>query len=299
VKRLVECVPNFSEGRRREVVDAIAAAIAAVPEAKVLDIEMDADHNRSVITFIVTPERAVEAAFAGARKAVELIDMEKHRGEHPRLGAMDVCPFVPTFGVTMEEAVAMARSLGERIGKELQVPVYYYEAAATRPERKNLPDVRKGEYEGLKAEIATNPERKPDAGPAVMHPTAGAFVIGARPPLIAFNVNLATSDLHLAKQIAKAVRERDGGLPAVRALGMDLRDRGIVQVSMNLVDYTRTPPHVAFLAVKAEAAKRGVEIVGSEIVGLLPLAAVVAAMEGMLAVEKFAVDQILETRLWE
>jgi glutamate formiminotransferase len=296
---LVECVPNFSEGRRKEVVDAIAAAVAAVPGVRLLDQEMDADHNRCVLTFVGDPAGVAEGAFAGARAAVERIDMEHHRGEHPRVGALDVLPFVPIAGITLEECAALARRVGERIGSELQVPVYFYEAAATRPDRKALPDVRKGEYEGLKAEMATNPDRRPDAGPARMHPTAGAAIVGARPPLIAYNVNLATDDLALAKRIAKAIRERDGGLPAVRALGMALQDRGIVQVSINLVDYRRTPMHVVFEAVQREAGKAGVEVAGSEIVGLVPLEAIAQAADRHLRLEKFRTDQILETRLFE
>ena len=299
MRRLVECVPNFSEGRRREVVDAIAAAIAAVPGVRVLDREMDAAHNRCVITFVGDPGAVGEAAFHGARKAVELIDMEQHHGEHPRVGALDVLPFVPVSGVTLAECVQIAQSVGKRLGTELQIPVYFYEAAATRPERKALPDLRKGEYEGLKAEIATNPERKPDAGPSKLHPKAGATIVGARPPLIAYNVNLGTKDLALAKRIAKTIRERDGGLPAVRALGMDLKDRGLVQVSVNLVDYRRTPIHAVFEAVRNEAQKAGVEVVGSEIVGLVPLDAIAQAADRFLKLEKFTNDQILETRLVE
>ena len=299
MKRLVECVPNFSEGRRPEVVDAIAAAIAAVPGVRLLGKEMDANHNRCVITFIGEPEAVEEGAFQGALKATELIDMEKHKGEHPRVGALDVLPFVPLRGVTLEDCTKIAHRVGERIASVLGVPVYFYEAAATRPERKALPDLRKGEYEGLKAEIATNPDRRPDAGPSKLHPKAGATIVGARPPLIAYNVNLGTKDLALAKRIAKTIRERDGGLPAVRALGMDLKDRGLVQVSVNLVDYRRTPIHAVFEAVRNEAQKAGVEVVGSEIVGLVPLDAIAQAADRFLKLEKFTNDQILETRLVE
>ncbi|HEV8594502.1 MAG TPA: glutamate formimidoyltransferase, partial [Thermoplasmata archaeon] len=199
--RIVECVPNFSEGRRREVVAAIADAARAIRDVTVLDVEMDANHNRSVITFVATPEAAKEAAFRMAEMAAELIDLNVHRGEHPRIGALDVLPFIPIRGVTMEECVQLARETGRRIAEELQIPVYLYEAAATRPERKALPNVRKGEYEGLKAEIETNPDRAPDFGPRRLHPTAGATVVGARPPLIAYNVNLGTKDLSVAKRI--------------------------------------------------------------------------------------------------
>ena len=296
---IVECVPNFSEGRRKEVVDAIAQAIASVPGVRVLDQEMDADHNRSVITFVGDRTSVAEAAFRGAKKAVELIDMSRHRGEHPRVGALDVLPFVPIAGVTMDDCVDLARAVGKRIADELQVPVYLYEAAATRPDRRALPDVRRGEYEGLKTEIGTNPDRKPDFGPPRLHPTAGACVVGARPVLIAWNVNLRTTDVGVAKRIAKAIRESDGGLPAVRAKGFDLADRGLVQVSMNMVDYRKTSLVQAFEAIRVLAAKEGVEIAESEIIGLVPLDALVEAATQYLKLARFHREQILETRLWE
>ncbi len=297
MERIVECVPNFSEGRRKEVVDAIAEAAKSVAGVALLDVEMDANHNRSVITFVAEPDAAKEAAFRMAAKAAELIDLTKHRGEHPRIGALDVCPFIPIRGVTMEDCVRLARDLGKRIADELHVPVYLYEAAATRPDRKALPDIRKGEFEGLRAEIETNPDRAPDFGPLRLHPTAGASVVGARPPLIAYNVNLGTTDVSVAKKIAKLVREKDGGLPAVRALGFELRDRGLVQVSMNLVDYTKTPPVVAFDAVSAHAARLGVPVVGSEIVGLVPQAALPPNPVERLTLEAFDPRQVLENRL--
>jgi len=296
---IVECVPNFSEGRRKEVVDAIAQAIASVHGVRVLDQEMDADHNRSVITFVGDRTSVVEAAFRGAKKAVELIDMSRHRGEHPRVGALDVLPFVPIAGVTMDDCVDLARAVGKRIADELQVPVYLYEAAATRPDRRALPDVRRGEYEGLKIEIETNPDRKPDFGSPRLHPTAGACIVGARPVLIAWNVNLRTTDVGVAKRIAKAIRESDGGLPAVRAKGFDLVDRELVQVSMNMVDYRKTSLVQAFEAIRALAAKEGVEIAESEIIGLVPLDALVEAATQYLKLARFHREQILETRLWE
>ncbi len=296
---IVECVPNFSEGRRKEVVEAIAQAIASVLGVRVLDQEMDADHNRSVITFVGDRTSVGEAAFRSAKKAVELIDMSRHRGEHPRVGALDVLPFVPIAGVTMDDCVALARSVGKRIADELQVPVYLYEAAATRPDRRSLPDVRRGEYEGLKTEIETNPDRKPNFGPPRLHPTAGACIVGARPVLIAWNVNLRTTDVGVAKRIAKAIRESDGGLPAVRAKGFDLTDRGLVQVSMNMVDYRKTSLVQAFEAIRALAAKQGVEIAESEIIGLVPLDAVVDGATQYFKLAGFHRDQILETRLWE
>lgn len=296
---IVECVPNFSEGRRPEVVAAIAEAIGSVPGVRLLDQEMDASHNRCVITFIGDRSAVAEAALAGARKAVETIDMNRHQGEHPRIGALDVLPFVPVSGITMEGCVELARSVGRRIADELGIPVYLYEAAATRPDRKDLPNLRRGEYEGLKQEIETDPERKPDFGPARMHPTAGATVVGARPILIAWNVNLATKDVHVAKRIAKAIRESDGGLPAVRAKGFDLADRGLVQVSMNMIDYRRTSLVRVFDEIHRLADAEGVAIAESEIVGLVPLEPLLEAASAYLKLGAFKQSQILETRLWE
>ncbi len=296
---LVECVPNFSEGRRAEVVDAITAAIASVHGVRLLDREMDANHNRCVITFVGDRTSVAEGAMAGARKAVELIDMNHHHGEHPRIGALDVLPFVPVSGVTMDDCVVLARSVGQRIAQELGLPVYLYEAAATRPDRRDLPNVRRGEYEGLKAEIETNPDRKPDFGPARMHPTAGATVVGARPLLVAWNVNLATRDVSVAKRIAKAIRESDGGLPAVRAKGFELADRGLVQVSMNLIDYHRTSPLRVFEEIQRLAAAENVAIVESEVIGLVPLEPLLEAATAHFKLANFHRSQILETRLWE
>lgn len=293
----MECVPNFSEGRRRKVVDAIADAAGSVPDVRVLDVESDANHNRSVVTFVGPPEAAAEAAFRTAKKAVELIDMNVHRGEHPRIGALDVLPFIPISGVTMDDCVRLARETGKRIAAELGVPVYLYEAAAMRPDRRALPDLRKGEYEGLRQEIRSNPDRAPDFGRPELHPTAGACVVGARPPLIAYNVNLGTTDVKVAKRIAKLVREKDGGLPAVRALGFELKDRGLVQVSMNLVDYKQTSVVAAFDAVSAHAAKLGVPVVASEIVGLVPRDALPPNPVERLRLENFRQDQVLEGRL--
>jgi len=299
VAEIVECVPNFSEGRRREVVDAIAGAIAAVPRVRLLDREMDANHNRCVITFVGDRASVADGALAGARKAVELIDMNAHHGEHPRIGALDVCPFVPVVGVTMDDCVAIARTVGKRMADELGIPVYLYEAAATRPDRKDLPNVRKGEYEGLKAEIETNPDRRPDFGPARMHPTAGASVVGARPILIAWNVNLETKDVRVAKRIAKAIRESDGGLPAVRAKGFDLADRGLVQVSMNMIDYHTTSLLRVYEEIRRLADAEGVAIAESEVVGLVPLEPLIEAAAAHFKLANFQRSQILETRLWE
>ena len=296
---IVECVPNFSEGRRKEVVDAIAKSMASVPGVRLLDTEMDSNHNRCVITFVGDRTAVAEASFQGAKSAVALIDMNAHHGEHPRVGALDVLPFVPISGVTMDDCAAIARSVGKRIADELQVPVYLYEAAATRPDRRALPDVRRGEYEGLKAEIQTNPDRKPDFGPPRLHPTAGACVVGARPVLIAWNVNLRTPDVGVAKRIAKSIRESDGGLPAVRAKGFELADRGLVQVSMNMVDYRKTSLVQAFEAIRSLAAREGVEVAETEIIGLVPLDALVDGAAQYFKVARFHHDQILEKRLWD
>ena len=238
--KIVECVPNFSEGRREKVIEQIVAAMADSPGAQVLDVQSDPDHNRSVVTLVGAPQAVVEAAFQGMTIAAELIDMNHHRGGHPRMGATDVVPFVPIRGLTMQDCVALARQLGERVGNELGIPVFLYEAAATRPERRNLADVRRGEYEGLKEEITTKPDRAPDFGPAVLG-TAGATAIGARPALIAYNVYLNTDDVKPAKAIAKAIRHSSGGLRYVKAMGLIVE--GQAQISMNLTDYQRTPIH--------------------------------------------------------
>ena len=294
MRKIVECVPNFSEGRRREVIDQIAEAIATVPHVHVLDVQSDADHNRTVVTFAGEPEAVEEAAFRGIEKAAELIDMNLHQGEHPRMGAADVAPFVPIKGVTMEDCVAIARRVGERVGRELDIPVYLYERAATRPERRNLADVRRGEYEGIKAEIATKPEREPDFGPKHVG-KAGATAIGARAPLIAYNVYLNTDDVEVAKAVARAVRHSSGGLRYVKALGLLVK--GQAQVSMNLTDYRQTPVHRVVEMIHREAARYGVSVVESELIGLIPNEALAAAAEFYLQMGDFSSHQILENRL--
>lgn len=292
---LVECVPNFSEGRRQEVIEAIVAAIAAVPGTQVLDVQSDADHNRSVVTFVGGPEAVLEGAFQGARRAAELIDMTQHRGAHPRMGATDVIPFVPIRGVTMADCVALARRLGQRLGEELGIPVYLYEEAATRPERQNLADVRRGEYEGIRELIGSDPAHAPDFGPAVMG-TAGATAVGARPFLIAFNVYLTTGDVEIAKKIAKTVRHSSGGLRFVKALGLLVE--GKAQVSMNLTDYRRTPIHVVVEMIRREAARYGVMVERSELVGMIPQEALLDAATWYLQLDGFTPDQVLENRLF-
>jgi glutamate formiminotransferase len=292
--QIVECVPNFSEGRRQEVIDRVVAAMGQVPDARVLDVQSDQDHNRSVVTIVGSPQAVAEAAFRGIAEAAELIDMDQHRGGHPRMGATDVVPFVPVRGVTMEDCVALARQLGERVGAELGIPVYLYESAASRPERQNLAEVRRGEYEGLKIEIGTNPERIPDYGPSAVG-KAGATAIGARPPLIAFNVYLNTDDVSPAQEIARAVRHSSGGLRFVKALGL-LVD-GQAQVSMNLTNFRQTPIHRVLALIRAEAAQRGLVITHSEVVGLLPSQALFDAAQFYVQLHGFLPSQILENHL--
>jgi glutamate formiminotransferase/formiminotetrahydrofolate cyclodeaminase len=297
MERLVECVPNFSEGRRADVVERLARAVESVAGAVVLDTHMDADHNRSVITFVADAERVVDAALRVVALASELIDLRGHEGAHPRLGATDVLPFVPVRGVTMDECVALAHEAGTRIANELGIPVYFYERAARRPERVNLEDVRRKGFEQLRDEIEIIAERAPDVGEARVHERAGAIVVGARPFLIAYNVNLRTDDISIAQRIARAVRGRDGGLRYLKALGFELRSRGIVQVSMNLVDYEKTQLHHAFEAVRREALRYGVGVAGSEIVGLVPQAALDRSAEYFLQIENFAHGVVLENRI--
>ena len=295
---VIECVPNFSEGRRKEVVDSIVHSIRSVPGTKVLDIEMDPDHNRSVVTFTGSKDSIQESAFRGARAAMELIDLNKHKGEHPRMGALDVLPFVPISGATMDDCVEIANKVGARIATHLKIPVYMYEAAARRPERKNLEVVRRGQFEGLREAILTDDSRFPDYGPRAVHPTAGAIAVGARMPLIAFNVNLKSEDVDVAKAIAKTIRASSGGMPHVKALGFHLKDRGMVQVSMNLTDYTVTPISKVFDEVKKAADARGVEVAEGEIIGLIPLDAVCDLAGRFLKVPNFASTQVLERRIW-
>ena len=291
---LVECVPNFSEGRDKAKVDAIVAAMK-MDGVYLLDREMDADHNRCVITLVGEREPIQEAAIRGVGKAAELIDLNVHRGAHPRMGAADVVPFIPVEGVSIEDCVAMARQVGAEIWKRYQIPVYLYEAAATVPERQNLETIRRGQFEGIRAEIATNPARKPDFGDPRVHPTAGATVIGARKFLIAYNVFLSTPDVQIAKNITKAIRFSSGGLRFVKGAGFLVR--GMAQVSMNLTDFEQTPIHRVFEMVKREAARYGVSPVSSEIVGLIPKRALEAAAEWFLQVENFDSSLILENRL--
>ncbi|MBK9781390.1 MAG: glutamate formimidoyltransferase [Anaerolineales bacterium] len=292
--QLIECIPNFSDARRPEVIDQIVAAIQSVEEVKLLDRSSDLDHNRTVLTFAGSAAGVEEAAFRAIQTAASLIDLDQHTGEHPRIGATDVVPFVPLSGASMEECIAIAQRLGERVGKELSIPVYLYESAATKPERTNLENIRKGQYEGLKADVETNPERKPDFGPSKL-PKAGATVIGARNPLIAFNVYLTSDDVSIAKKIAKAVRQSSGGLRYVKGLGLLVDGRA--QVSMNLTNFRETPIARVVEFIRREAERYGVGIHHSELVGLIPQEALVDAAVWYTQLDAFSPEQIL-LRLW-
>jgi len=297
MKRLIECVPNFSEGRDASKVDALIQTMSQVPGVWVLDHEMDADHNRSVITLAGEPDAVAEAALQGTGKAVELIDMNCHTGAHPRVGATDVLPFIPVDGVTLEDCVALARRVGQEIWRRYRVPVFFYEAAATRPDRVNLENVRRGQYEGLRQELKKNHDRQPDVGEPKMHPTAGVTVVGARKFLIAYNVNLSTPDVGIANKIAKAIRFSSGGLRYVKSMGVDLKARNIAQVSINLTDYEQTPMHRVYEMVKREAERYGAVPLGSEIVGLVPKKALEMAADYFLQLENFAPSQVFENKL--
>ena len=291
---LVECVPNFSEGRNAATIEALRAALTGVPGVALLDVQTDTAHNRSVFTFVAPPDAAVEAALAAMRVATARIDLSRHSGEHPRMGATDVVPFVPVRGVTMEQCVALARRLAERAAAELQIPIYLYARAATRPERERLPDIRKGEFEGLRERIGNDPAADPDVGPRRIHPTAGATAIGARPFLVAFNVYLDSSDVSLAKEIAKRIRTSGGGLPAVQASGFEVA--GKAQVSMNLLDIDTTSPATVFAAVEAAARERRVGILKSEVVGLIPERAILGAGAAALKLPD-ATEHLLEAKI--
>jgi glutamate formiminotransferase / formiminotetrahydrofolate cyclodeaminase len=297
MKRLIECVPNFSEGRDPAIVDAIVGAMSSVPGVYVLDREMDADHNRSVITLAGDPDAVAEAALLGTGKAMELIDLTKHTGAHPRVGATDVVPFIPIDGVTVEDCVALARRVGNEIWKHYRIPVFFYEAAAMRPDRVNLENVRRGQFEGLREEMKKNHDRQPDVGEPKLHPTAGVTVVGARKFLIAYNVNLNTPDVGIANKIAKAIRFSSGGLRYVKSMGVELKARNLAQVSINLTDFEQTPMHRVYEMVKREAKRYGVMPVGSEIVGLVPKKAIEMAADFFLQLENFSPEQVFENRL--
>ena len=297
MNRLIECVPNFSEGRDLAKVDAIVDAMRGVAGSWVLDRTSDADHNRTVVTLAGNPEAVAEAAIRGAGKAAELIDMTRQEGVHPRIGATDVIPFVPLDGVSMEECVALARRVGQELWDRYRIPVYFYEAAATRPERVNLEKVRNGQFEGLRDAALRNPDRSPDIGEPHLHPTAGATAVGARKLLIAYNIYLNTRNVSVAREIAQAIRASSGGLARVKAIGVEMKTRGLAQVSINLTDFEQTPLHRVFERVKNEAERRGCAIMGSEIIGLVPRKAIELSPEDYLQLENFSPAQVLENRL--
>lgn len=296
--RIIQCVPNFSEGRNKEVVEKIVDEIRKVEGVKLLDYSMDKDHNRSVVTFVGEPEKVVEAAFNSTKVAAELIDMSKHTGGHPRMGATDVIPLIPISDVTVEECIEYSKQLGKRIGEELNIPVFLYEQSATAKHRENLADIRRGQYEGMKEKLKEE-EWKPDYGPAELNVKAGVTAVGTRPPLIAFNVNLGTDNVEIAKKIAKVVRARTGGFTYCKAIGLEIKERGIVQVSMNMVDYTKTSLFRVFDTIEREARRYGVNVIGSEIIGLVPMQALVDVAEYYLRLEDFSSDQILEKKIFE
>ena len=297
MRTIIECVPNISEGRDKAVIEAVAAAVRAAPGARLLDISSDAAHNRSVLTLVGDAGGLRSAVRALFDAAVPRIDLTKHKGEHPRMGAVDVVPFIPIRGASVEDCVALSKEVGEEIGKR-GIPVYLYEDSASADHRRNLADVRKGEFEGLPAKMR-DAKWKPDFGPAERHGTAGAVAVGARAFLVAYNVNLGTKDLAVADRIAKAIRHLSGGFRYVKAMGVELADRGQVQVSINMTNFRKTPLHRVFECVKSEAQRHGVPIVGSEIVGMTPADALVMAAEHYLRLENFSSAQVLEMRLLE
>jgi len=296
--KIVESAPNFSEGRREEVVREIIAQAEGIKDVWILDWSMDADHNRSVVTLVGAPEPLLEALFRMTKKAAEIIDMRVHKGEHPRMGATDVIPLVPVMNVTMEECVELSKKLGKRIGEELKIPVFLYERSATAPHRENLADIRKGEFEGFFEKIK-DPMWKPDFGPDEVHPTAGVTAVGAREFLIAFNVNLGTTRIEVAEKIAKAVRHISGGYRYVKAIAVDLKEKGMVQVSMNMTNYKKSPLFRVFETIKREAERYGVPVVGTEIIGMVPLQAMLEVAQFYLQLDDFNANRIIETKIIE
>ena len=298
MKQIIECVPNFSEGRDPQAVEKIVDAFRGGQQVKLLDCQQDADHNRSVVTVVGEPDALKQAVIAAVGTAIEHIDMRTHQGQHPRMGAVDVVPFIPVKNVTMEQAVTFSREVAEALAQTYQLPVFLYEASAASPQRQNLAAIRKGQFEGM-AEKLKDPAWKPDFGPAKMHPSAGAVAVGARMPLVAYNVNLDSDNLDIADAIAKKVRHISGGLRYCKALGIELKDRGQVQVSINMTDYTRTALYRVFELIRIEARRYGVNVVGSEIVGLVPMGALIDSAAYYLGLEDFSMDQVLEYRIYE
>lgn len=296
--KIVECVPNFSEGRDLKKIDRIVAPFRARAGVKLLDYSNDEDHNRLVVTLVGEPEALRDAVIEAIGVAVELIDLNHHQGQHPRMGAVDVVPFIPIKNVTMDEAVSLSREVGEKVAGLYHLPVFLYEKSATAPHRENLAAVRKGEFEGMAGKIKL-PEWQPDFGPADRHPTAGTVAIGARMPLVAYNINLSTDNLEIATKIARNIRHINGGLRYVKAMGVELKERNITQVSINMTDYTRTALYRAFELVRIEAHRYGVTIIGSEIVGLVPMEALIDTASYYLGLENFSMQQVLESRIME
>lgn len=298
MNKIIECVPNFSEGRDKQIIEKIADAFRAKDNVKLLDYSSDADHNRSVITVAGEPEALKEAVIEAIGRSVELINLNNHSGQHPRMGAVDVVPFIPIKNVTMDEAIALSKEVGKAVGEKFNLPVFLYEKSATQPHRENLANVRRGEYEGLKDKMLL-PDWRPDFGPLQPHPSAGAVAVGARMPLVAYNVNLGTSNLEIATAIAKKVRHIGGGLRFCKAMGVELLERGITQVSMNLTDYTKTSIYRAHEMVRMEAKRYGVTVVGGEVIGLVPMEALVDSAAYYLGLENFSINQVLEAKLME
>lgn len=298
MNKIIECVPNFSEGRDKQIIEKIADAFRAKDNVKLLDYSSDTDHNRSVITVAGEPEALKEAVIEAIGRSVELINLNNHSGQHPRMGAVDVVPFIPIKNVTMDEAIALSKEVGKAVGEKFNLPVFLYEKSATQPHRENLANVRRGEYEGLKDKMLL-PDWRPDFGPLQPHPSAGAVAVGARMPLVAYNVNLGTSNLEIATAIAKKVRHIGGGLRFCKAMGVELLERGITQVSMNLTDYTKTSIYRAHEMVRMEAKRYGVTVVGGEVIGLVPMEALVDSAAYYLGLENFSINQVLEAKLME
>jgi glutamate formiminotransferase / 5-formyltetrahydrofolate cyclo-ligase len=297
-QKIIECVPNFSEGRNLENIEKIIEPFREKDGVKLLDYQKDSAHNRLVVTVVGGPDVLKKAVIEAMSRAIDLIDLRAHRGQHPRMGATDVVPFIPLKNISMEEAVAFSREVAKEAAKKLSLPIFLYEKSATRPERQNLADIRKGQFEGM-AEKIKQPEWKPDFGPRAIHPTAGVTAMGARMPLVAYNVNLGSSNLKIADEIAKKVRHISGGLRYCKGIGIELKDRGLVQVSLNMTDYSKTALYRAFELIKIEARRYGVHVIGSEIVGLVPMEALIDTAAYYLQLEDFSTDQVLEARIWE
>ena len=298
IKKLIECVPNFSEGRNPENIEKIVAPFREKKDVKLLDYQSDEDHNRMVVTVVGEPKGLKSAVIAAVGFAIDVIDMRTHQGQHPRMGATDVVPFIPIKNVSVEEAIAFSKEIAKEVAQKYSLPIFLYEKSASRPERQNLANIRKGQFEGM-AEKIKKPEWKPDFGPQGIHPSAGATAIGARMPLVAYNVNLDSNNMEIANEIARKVRHISGGLRYCKGIGIELKDRGQVQVSMNMTDYTQTALYRVFELIKIEARRYGVNVVGSEIVGLVPMEALMDTAAYYLGLEDFSMEQVLEARIWE